>query len=220
MMTTRDIIVGPLFNSVKKSLRGAFVMNLKKHVPVLIFLLGLAIAVVNLDEIIALIKAAPDPQTARQSMMERLWSIGDVGPLIDLVAEPGYLVIEDKYYKLSEEQARAILDLRLHRLTGLERTKISDELNQIINEIKEFLIILASRDKLYAIMKAEMMEIKETYATPRRSTFEESDADIDEADLIQCEDMVVTVSQNGYIKTCTAVSLPCTTAEVAKAVQA
>lgn len=199
MMTTKDIIVAfiqfreeVITRRLRFELRKA---RARAHV-----LLGLAIAVVNLDEIVNMIKSAPDPQTARLQMMERLWSIGDIGPLIELVAEPGYLIIDEQYYKLSEEQARAILDLRLHRLTGLERTKISDELNALISEIKEYLSILASREKMYAIMKAEMLEIKEVYATPRRSTFEEADSDIDEADLIQCEDMVVTVSQNGYIK--------------------
>jgi DNA gyrase subunit A len=199
MMSLRDIISAFIsFREEVISRRLRF--ELKKARARAHVLLGLAIAVANIDEMIALIKAAPDPQTARSRMMERKWPIGDVGPLIELVADPGHSIIEGKYYHLSEEQARAILDLRLHRLTGLEREKISDELNTLIGEIKEYLAILASRERLLALMKAELIEVKEAFATPRRSTFEEADSEIDDEDLIQCEDMVVTVSQKGYIK--------------------
>lgn len=162
-------------------------------------LLGLAVAVTNIDEMITLIKAAPDPQAAREAMMERPWPAGDVAPLIALVAEPGREV-EGGHYRLSEEQARAILDLRLHRLTGLERDKIASELDGIISEIKEFLHILSSRERLYGLMKEEFLAVREEFATPRRTTIEAASGDVDLEDLIQQEDMVVTVSQNGYIK--------------------
>ena len=162
-------------------------------------LLGLAVAVANIDDMIAMIKASPDPQTARESMMAKAWAAGDVAPLIDLVAEPGRS-LEGGFYRLSEEQARAILDLRLHRLTGLERDKIAGELDGIITEIKEFLFILSSREKLYSLIKEEMLAVRDEFATPRRTTIEESSGDVDLEDLIQQEDMVVTVSQNGYIK--------------------
>jgi DNA gyrase subunit A len=162
-------------------------------------LLGLAVAVANIDEMIALIKASPDPQSAREAMMAKAWPAKDVAPLIELVAEPGRSVVSGTY-QLSEEQARAILDLRLHRLTGLERDKIAGELDGIITEIKEFLHILSSRERLYGLMKEELLAVKEEFATPRRTTIEESSGDVDLEDLIQQEDMVVTVSQNGYIK--------------------
>lgn len=162
-------------------------------------LIGLAIAVANIDEMIALIKNAADPQTAREQMMNRTWPATTVASLIELVAEPGN-TFNNGTYRLSEAQARAILDLRLHRLTGLERDKIADELQQIVDQIKEYLITLASRDKLYALMRQELTEVKEQFATPRRTTIEEAVGEFDIEDLIQCEDMVVTVSQNGYIK--------------------
>jgi DNA gyrase subunit A len=162
-------------------------------------LIGLAIAVANIDEMIALIKKAADPQTAREQMMARSWPAAVVAPLIELVAEPGN-TYSNGTYRLSEPQVRAILDLRLHRLTGLERDKIADELQQIVDQIKDYLITLASREKLYALMRKELTEVKEQFATPRRTTIEEAAGEFDIEDLIQCEDMVVTVSQNGYIK--------------------
>ncbi len=162
-------------------------------------LAGLALAVANLDEMIALIRKAPDPQTAKEEILARMWKVYDVEPLIRLIDEPGYPVIEGTY-RMSEIQAKAILDLRLHRLTGLEREKIAKELNDIVEEIKEYLHILGSRDKRLEILKAELLEMKENYATPRRTTIEESESNADEEDLIQREDMVVTVSLGGYIK--------------------
>ncbi|ARN84331.1 DNA gyrase subunit A [Candidatus Nucleicultrix amoebiphila] len=162
-------------------------------------LLGLAVAVANIDEMIALIKAAADPQVAREKMMARGWLAADIAPLVELVAEPGPGVVNGEY-RLSEVQARAILDLRLHRLTGLERDRISNELNELIEQIKEFLAILASREKIDAILRQELLAVKEQFATPRLTQIEESSADIDLEDLIQKEDMIVTVSQNGYIK--------------------
>lgn len=162
-------------------------------------LVGLDLAVANLDEMITLIRKAPDPQTAKEEILSRSWKVFDVEPLIRLIDEPGYPII-DGTYRMSEAQAKAILDLRLHRLTGLEREKIAGELKELVEEIKEYLHILGSREKRLEILRAELLEIKEHYATPRRTTIEESETNMDEEDFIQSEDMVVTVSLGGYIK--------------------
>ena len=162
-------------------------------------LAGLAVAVANIDEIIALIRAAKDPQTARQQLMERDWPAADVAPMIALLDEPGHGVVDGKY-KLSEIQARAILELRLHRLTGLERDKIGGDLKALGEEIEEFLSILGSREKLYGILRDELLEMREQFATPRRTTIEENEFEHDIEDLIQREDMIVTVTSSGYVK--------------------
>lgn len=162
-------------------------------------LVGLDLAVANLDEMIALVRNAPDPQTAKEEILKRAWKVFDVEPLIRLIDEPGYPII-DGTYRMSEAQAKAILDLRLHRLTGLEREKIAAELNELVEEIKAYLHILGSRDKRLEILRTEILEMKENYATPRRTTIEDGEMNIDEEDFIQREDMVVTVSLGGYIK--------------------
>ncbi|HMA48125.1 MAG TPA: DNA gyrase subunit A, partial [Magnetospirillaceae bacterium] len=162
-------------------------------------LVGLALAVANLDEVIALIRNAPDPGTAREQLMAKAWPADDVEVLIKLIDEPGR-GIEDGKYTLSEIQAKAILDLRLHRLTGLERDKLHDELNEIGKEIEEFLLILSSRVRLMEILREELVEMKTQFATPRRTTIEESEFEVDIEDLIAREDMVVTVTNTGYIK--------------------
>ncbi|MES0808858.1 DNA gyrase subunit A [Roseibium sp. SCPC15] len=163
-------------------------------------LVGLGIAVANIDEVIHLIRTAPDPATARAQLMERDWPAHDVEPLIRLIDDPRHQVREDGTYKLSEEQARAILDLRLQRLTALGRDEIDDELKKIGAEISDYLDILRSRARIQEIVRNEMLEIKEEFATPRRTEIIEGGADFDEEDLIQREDMVVTVSHSGYIK--------------------
>ena len=163
-------------------------------------LVGLAIAVANIDEIIALIRAAPDPVIARERLRAKAWPAGDVAPLIELINEPGQGVSEEGTYQLSDAQARAILELRLQRLTGLERDKIAEELETIAQDIRVFLEILESRDKLLEILRAELAEMKERFADPRRTLIEDSELDPDDEDLIQREDMVVTVSHSGYIK--------------------
>jgi DNA gyrase subunit A len=162
-------------------------------------LVGLAIAVANLDEVIRLIRAAPDPNVAREQLMSRDWSASDVEPLVELIDEPGRKVVDGKY-KLSEEQAKAILDLRLHRLTGLERDKIHAELKELGGSIANYLDILRSRERLYQIMRDELQEMKSEYGTPRRTTIEELEFETDIEDLIQREDMVVTVTNTGWIK--------------------
>ncbi len=162
-------------------------------------LVGLAIAVANLDEVIALIRAASDPTSAREGLMARDWPAADVEPLIALIDEPGRGVV-DGAYRLSETQARAILDLRLHRLTGLERDKVHDEIREIGLKIEDYLGTLRSREKLYGIIRGELLEVKGLYADPRRTMFEENEFEHDIEDLIPREEMVVTYSSKGYVK--------------------
>ncbi|PIT69333.1 DNA gyrase subunit A [Bartonella tribocorum] len=163
-------------------------------------LVGLALAVANIDEIIALIRKAPDPQTARIQLMERRWPAMDVAPLIKLIDDPRHIIHEDGTYNLSEEQARAILELRLQRLTALGRDEIADELNKIGVDIADYLDILASRLRIMRIVKDELSALREEFATPRRTVFGFGSAEMESEDLIAPEDMVVTVSHSGYIK--------------------
>ncbi len=163
-------------------------------------LVGLAIAVANIDEVIDTIRRSPDPATARERLMARDWPAQDVRPLIELIDEPGRTVAADGTYRLSEAQARAILELRLQRLTGLERDKIAEELREVAAEIEGLLVLLASRDKLYALMRGELVEIKERFATPRRTEIVDDELETDIEELIQREDMVVTVTHGGYVK--------------------
>jgi DNA gyrase subunit A len=149
--------------------------------------------------VIELIRTAPDPVTAREQLMERDWPAGDVAPLIELIDDPEHPVV-DGSYRLSEAQARAILDLRLQRLTGLERDKIAGELKEISAQILEYLSILASREKVRGILREEILEVREKFADERRTTIEESEFEADIEDLIQREEMVVTVTHGGYIK--------------------
>ena len=162
-------------------------------------LAGLAVAVANIDEIIKLIRAAKNSVTARQQLMEHDWPAADVEPVIMLLDEPGRTVINGKY-KLSEEQAKAILELRLNRLTALERDKIGDNLSDLGNEIEGHLALLASRKKLLELLRKELLEMRSQFATPRRSDIQENEFEHDIEDLIQREDMVVTVSNTGYMK--------------------
>ena len=163
-------------------------------------MIGLAVAVANLDEMIRLIREAPDPAEARARMMAREWPVHDVAPLIELVDEPGRLVSPSGTYRLSEAQARAILELRLHRLTGLERDKIAADLREIVERIAFYLEVLSNRPKLLGILRDELVEVKERFGTPRRTQLEEMEFEADIEDLIQREDMVVTVTHSGYIK--------------------
>ncbi|MEC9245130.1 MAG: DNA gyrase subunit A [Pseudomonadota bacterium] len=163
-------------------------------------LVGLAIAVANIDEVIKLIRHAPDPQTAREQLMERRWPAEDVEALILLIDDPRHRINDDGTYNLSEEQARAILELRLQRLTALGRDEIADELNQIGAEISDYLEILSSRARIQQIVKDELIAVRDEFGTPRRSEITEGGADLDDEDLIQREEMVVTVTRKGYIK--------------------
>ena len=163
-------------------------------------LVGLAIAVANIDEVIRVIRHAPDPQSAREQLMERRWPAADVEALILLIDDPRHRINEDGTYNLSDEQARAILALQLSRLTALGRDEIADELNQIGAEITDYLDILSSRARIQTIVKDELAAVREAFATPRRTELAEGGADMDDEDLIQREDMVVTVTREGYIK--------------------
>ena len=163
-------------------------------------LVGLAIAVTNLDPVIDLIRKAPDPQTARARLMETDWQVGDLGPFIDLIDDPRSQVA-DGVCHLTEVQARAILDLRLHRLTGLERDKIAEEMEEVASRISDFLDILSSRDRRLGILRDELAEIKAEFGQdPRRTEISDAEFEQDIEDLIQREEMVVTVSHGGYIK--------------------
>ncbi len=163
-------------------------------------LVGLAIAVANIDAIVALVRAAPDPASARAGLMAQAWPASDVAPLIRLIDEPGRELAEDGTYRLSEIQAKAILDLRLQRLTGLERDKIGEELEGLAERIVEYLAILDSRERLLGILRDELLSMKERFGDPRRTVIEELEFEQDIEDLIPREDMVVTVSHSGYIK--------------------
>jgi DNA gyrase subunit A len=163
-------------------------------------LVGLAIAVANIDEVIALIRKAPDPAAAREQLMARDWPAKDVIPLVELVADPRHKVSAQGTYRLSEDQARAILDLRLQRLTALGRDEIGDELSKLGGEITDYLAILRSRARIIGIVKDELNAIKAQFGTPRRTEILEMEAEVEDEDLIQREDMVVTVSHKGYIK--------------------
>jgi len=163
-------------------------------------LVGLAIAVANIDEVIALIRAAPDPATARGQLLERHWPAKDIAPLIVLIADPRHAVAADGTYRLSDTQARAILELRLARLTALGQDEIAEELYKLGEEIKKYLEILGSRAMVMAIVTSELLEYKEQFNTERRSELVEAIGDFDDEDLIKVEDMVVTVTHTGYIK--------------------
>ncbi|MGE0830553.1 MAG: DNA gyrase subunit A [Hyphomonadaceae bacterium] len=165
---------------------------------------GLAIAVANIDEVIRLIRESDNPTIARERLQARNWPAGDMMPLIALIADPRSVVVEDGAgggaVRLSDEQARAILALQLSRLTGLGRDDIAKAANEIAEEIKDLLEILASRERIYGIIRSELVEVKEQFAVPRRTSFSESDGEIEDEALIPREDMVVTVTHGGYVK--------------------
>ena len=163
-------------------------------------LVGLALAVANIDEVIRIIRASPDPATAREQLLAKEWPIMDMGPLIDLIADRRTRVAGDNTMKLSDEQARSILELRLHRLTGLGRDEIGTEAKGLSEKIEDHLDILRSRVRVMDMIKAELTEVKDKFAVPRRSEFAFGDMDMDDEDLIEREDMVVTVTHGGYVK--------------------
>ncbi len=162
-------------------------------------LVGLVIAVNNLDKIVAMIRSAPNPATARELLMQENWDAVDVQGYIELINEPGRSVVDGEY-SLSEKQVRAILELRLHRLTALGRDEIGNELKTLAAEIEDYIDILRSRARLYGIMRDEFVEYRDAFATPRRSEFAMDAFGFEDEDLIQQEDMVVTVTNTGYIK--------------------
>ncbi|MEO0818228.1 MAG: DNA gyrase subunit A [Pseudomonadota bacterium] len=163
-------------------------------------LVGLALAVANIDEVIRIIRNAPDPATAREQLLAKAWDAQDMAPLIDLIADRRTRQADDGTIFLSDEQARAILELRLHRLTGLGRDEIGNEAKGLADKIADFLDILRSRPRILDIIRGELTQVKEKFAVPRRSEFVFGDADMDDEDLIEREDMVVTVTHGGYVK--------------------
>ena len=163
-------------------------------------LVGLAIAVANIDEVIKLIRAARDANEAREQLMERDWPARDVATMVTLIDDPRHSVSPAGTTKLSAEQAKAILDLRLQRLTALGRDEIKAELDKLADEIADYLDILRSRARIQAIVKDELAAIKRDFATPRRTVIIDQEGEMEDEDLIQREDMVVTVSHAGYVK--------------------
>ncbi|MCA3555493.1 DNA gyrase subunit A [Aestuariivirga sp.] len=163
-------------------------------------LVGLAIAVANIDEVIHLIRTSKDAAEAREALMARDWPARDMAPLVALIADPRHALTAEGAYRLSEEQARAILDLRLQRLTALGRDEIGEELHTLAEEIRDYLEILRSRARVLGIIKDELAGIRSGFATPRRTEIVENEGEVEDEDLIQREDMVVTVSHAGYVK--------------------
>lgn len=162
-------------------------------------LIGLAIAVAHIDEVIQIIKTSSDPQTAKNNLLSRSWPAENIEPLIALVDDPNS-VYSNGFCRLTDTQAQAILDLKLQRLTGLECTKISDELTSLGEKIRDLLNILSSSIRVAEIIRSELVEIKETFPSKRLTTIEDSDFDVEDESFIQPEDVVVTVSNCGYIK--------------------
>lgn len=163
-------------------------------------LVGLAIAVANIDEVVALIRNAPDPNTAREQLMARDWPAKDLAPLVLLVADPRHLMTEGGTLRLSEEQAKAILDLRLQRLTALGRDEIGDELKGLAEKIEDYLDILRNRDRVMTIIKDELTAVREEFATPRKTEIVDAEGEVEDEDLIARDEMVVTVTHAGYVK--------------------
>ena len=163
-------------------------------------LVGLATAVANIDEIIKIIRSSADPKEARENLLSRTWDAQGMGALIKLIADPRSKLLDDGTIQLTEEQAKAILDLRLVKLTALGMDEITDEAEKLAALITDLLDILRSRERVQTIIRDELIEVKEKYATPRRSEFMEGELDFDDEDLIAVEDMVVTVTSGGYVK--------------------
>ncbi|MGE0564441.1 MAG: DNA gyrase subunit A [Pseudolabrys sp.] len=163
-------------------------------------LVGLAIAVANIDEIIKLIRSAKDPNEAREALMGRDWPAKDMAAMVTLIDDPRHTLSKDGTIRLSADQAKAILDLRLQRLTALGRDEIKDELDKLAAEISDYLDILRSRARIQSIIKSELMQVKADFATPRRTVIAEATGAVADEDLITREEMVVTVSHQGYIK--------------------
>ena len=163
-------------------------------------LVGLAIAVVNIDEVIHIIRSSKDPAEARERLVGRDWPVGDMMPLIELIADPRTALIEGSRVRLTDEQARAILGLTLARLTGLGREEIFGEANELASTISALLELLSSRTNIMAVVREELVEVRTSFAVPRRSQIVEGEADLEDEDLIVREDMVITVTHGGYVK--------------------
>ncbi|PLL13506.1 DNA gyrase subunit A [Tabrizicola sp. TH137] len=163
-------------------------------------LCGLAVAVSNVDEVVRTIRASADAAEARDKLMTRRWPAADIAAYIRLIDDPSHTMNEDGTYNLSEAQARAILDLRLQRLTALGVKEVTDELEELAAKIKDYLDILSSRDRIMSIISDELREVKSLFAVPRRTEIQDWSGDMEDEDLIEREDMVVTITSGGYIK--------------------
>jgi len=163
-------------------------------------LCGLAVAVSNVDEVVRTIRASADAAEAREKLMTRRWPAHDIADYIRLIDDPSHTINEDGTYNLSEAQARAILDLRLQRLTALGVKEVTDELEELAAKIKDYLDILSSRDRIMGIISDELREVKALFAVPRRTEIQDWSGDMEDEDLIEREDMVVTITSGGYIK--------------------
>ena len=163
-------------------------------------LCGLAVAVSNVDEVVATIRSSADAAEAREKLMTRRWPAADIADYIKLIDDPSHTMNEDGTYNLSETQARAILELRLQRLTQIGVKEVTDELQELAGKIKEYLAILASRERIMEIIADELREVREQFAVDRRTEIVDWSGDMEDEDLIEREDMVVTVTQTGYIK--------------------
>ncbi len=163
-------------------------------------LCGLAVAVTNIDEIVAAIRSSADAAEARHKLMTRRWPAADILPYIALIDDPTHTANDDGTYNLSEVQARAILELRLQRLTQIGVKEVTDELEELAAKIKEYLEILGSRERIMGIIADELTEIRDQFAVPRRTQIVDWSGDMEDEDLIEKEDMVVTVTSGGYIK--------------------
>ena len=167
-------------------------------------LVGLAIAVANIDEFIHIIRSSKDPTEARERLVAKDWPAGDMLPLVELIADPRTLVIDEadggRLIRLTDEQSRAILALTLSRLTGLGRDEIYAEARTLADSIQGLLDILGSRERIMAIVREELVEVRTNFAVPRRTEIVDGDADVEDEDLIAREDMVITVTHGGYVK--------------------
>jgi DNA gyrase subunit A len=198
LMTLKDLLTAFInFREEVVSRRTKFLLTKARdraHI-----LVGLAIAVANIDEVIKLIRASKDANEAREALMAREWPAATAATLIELIDDPRHKVSSVGTARLSVEQAKAILDLRLQRLTALGRDEIKEELDKLAAEIADYLDILRSRARIQAIIKTELAAVKKDFATPRRTVIMEAEAEVEDEDLIQREDMVVTVSHLGYV---------------------
>ncbi len=163
-------------------------------------LVGLTIAVANIDEFIHIIRSSKDPTEARERLVAKAWPAGDMLPLVELIADPRTVQEDGGFIRLTDEQARAILALTLSRLTGLGRDEIGNEAAALADAIRGYLELLSDRANIMAVVREELVEVREKFAIPRRSQIVDGDADVEDEDLIVREDMVITVTLGGYVK--------------------
>jgi DNA gyrase subunit A len=163
-------------------------------------LVGLAVAVANIDEVIHIIRSSADPAEARERLQAKPWPVGDMMPLVELIADPRSVVVDGDKIRLTDEQARAILALTLSRLTGLGRDEIMGEARDLAGVIQGHLTLLSDRANILAVIREDLLAVKAEFAVPRRTLIGEGDAEMEDEDLIPREDMVVTVTHSGYVK--------------------